>query len=246
MILHATLRDCLYVNWALPPSALPALPDELTYEVHGEGAGTAVFASLVCFRHQGIFHEAVPFVRVGYPQLNLRLYVRDRDGVASVFFVRMLVPAWVVAGARIVGHQPASPAALDFPAAGLGPGPWGWSAWAGARVALAGSPGAGVPGPGPDLGSWQSLVAYFRERPRGYATQGGKLRLVEATHPVIEHAPVRIEVEEHGLLAETLPGVDRQIWSRPHSAFVCPLVPFVFEVGGARQQVVAAHVPAAT
>ena len=65
------------------------------------------------FRQEELHHELAPFLRLAYPQCNLRLYARDADGVAAVYFLRMLVPPWVVAGARLLGHQPATPAALD-------------------------------------------------------------------------------------------------------------------------------------
>jgi hypothetical protein len=63
-------------------------------------------------------------------------------------------PARVAGRARLPGGRPRA-------------GPWRWSAWAGARSR---SPGAREPGRGRGRSrSWQSLVAYFRERPRGYA-----------------------------------------------------------------------------
>lgn len=246
MILQTVVRDCLYVNWAVPSAALPALPDGLRAEEHEEAGERFAFVSLVCFRQERLHHELAPFLNVSYPQCNLRLYVRDGEGVAAVYFLRMLVPAWVVAGARLVGHQPARPAALDFPPPGLAPpaGPWAWRIDAGRAVALRAEPGAGAPGPGPDLGSWQRVVAHFRERPRGYALQGGKLRSVESLHPTVEHVPVRVEVESAELAAGALPGVEGATWSRPHSAFLCPRVPFLFELGGVRDAALPARAPA--
>ena len=246
MILHTVIRDCLYLNWAVPRAALPALPEPLRCEEHGEGGRTEAFVSAVLFRQEQLHHELAPFLQLAYPQCNLRLYVRDGDDVASVFFLRMLVPAWVVAGARLLGHQPAAPAALDFPPAGLGAdlATWRWCVAGGGRLVVEAQPGAGAPGPGPDLGSWQKAVAYFRERPRGYGIQGGKLRSVEAIHPTVEHAPVRVAVVEAGLLAEALPQVEPELWRWPHSAFLCPRVPFAFDLGTAPREALPAHLPA--
>lgn len=246
MILHTVIRDCLYLNWSVPVGALPELPEPLRGERHGEGEAEEAFVSAVLFRQEELHHELAPFLQLAYPQCNLRLYVRDADGVASVFFLRMLVPPWVVAGARLLGHQPATPAALDFPPPGLGGDLafWRWSVAGGERLTVEAQPGAGVPGPGPDLGSWQKAVAHFRERPRGYGVQGGRLRRVEAFHPTVEHAPVRVSVGETGLLSEALPAVDPERWRRPHSAFLCPRVPFAFDLGTAPSEALPVHLPA--
>ncbi len=245
MILQATVRDCLSVNWAVPCEALPELPGGLRPEVHEEKGERRVFVSLSCFRQEGLHHELAPWLALSYPQCNVRVHVRDRDDVAAVFFLRMLVPAWVVTGARLVGHQPVRAALLDFPAAGeaLGAGPWRWRVDGGRALSLEAEPGAGVPGPGPDLGSWQRVVAHFRERPRGYAVQGGRLRRVEAVQPPVEHVPVRVTMSRHELLGTALPGVDEMLWSWPHSAFLCPRVPFLFELGTAREVALPARAP---
>ena len=246
MILHTVIRDCLYLNWAVPEAALPELPAPLRYELHGEPGSQEAFLSAVLFRQEELHHELAPFLRLAYPQCNVRLYVRDADDVASVYFLRMLVPSWVVAGARLVGHQPASAGALDYPPPGLGADLtcWRWTAVAGSRLVIDAEPGAGIPGPGPDLGSWQKSVAHFRERPRGYGLLGGRLRRVEAFHPTVEHAPVRVAVIETGLLAESLPAADPALWRRPHSAFLCPRVPFAFDLGTAVREVLPVHLPA--
>ena len=246
MILHTIIRDCLYLNWAVPASALPELPAPLRCELHGEPGQQEALVSAVLFRQEELHHELAPFLRLAYPQCNLRLYARDADDVASVFFLRMLVPSWVVAGARLVGHQPATAGSLDYPPPGLGPdlSSWRWSAAGAGRLVVAAEPGAGIPGPGPDLGSWQKNVAYFRERPRGYGLLAGRLRRVEAFHPTVEHAPVRVSVVESALLAETLPEVDPARWLQPHSAFLCPRVPFAFDLGTAVRQALPVHLPA--
>ena len=68
-------------------------------------------------------------LKFGYPQLNLRLYVLDDEGVPSVLFRRMLMPAWVAPGVRLITHQPAARARLASRAPrGSGGGPWLWRA----------------------------------------------------------------------------------------------------------------------
>ena len=83
MILQTVVRDCLYVNWAIPCAALPPLPDGLRPEEHEEAGERFAFVSLVCFRQERLHHELAPFLNVSYPQCNLRLHVRDGEGWES-------------------------------------------------------------------------------------------------------------------------------------------------------------------
>ena len=128
MKLQMTVRDCLYLNWALPAEALPEPPAPLRYQVHTWQGQDWVFASALLFHQDAVHLAALPLLRVGYPQFNLRFYVLDKEGIPSVLFRRMLMPAWVAPGVRLVSHQPALAARLDFPrpSADAGDGPWSW------------------------------------------------------------------------------------------------------------------------
>jgi hypothetical protein len=239
------LTGALYVSWAVPLAALPPLPEPLSFDhVRGED-GEVGFATLVHFRQSGLHAEALPWPRFTYPQVNLRLCARDDDGVATVYILRELVPAWMVPIARVGGGQPASAALLDFPPPGSTPAgePLRWAFSAGQRnsiLARAGAPPAGRP----QLGGFAETVAFFRDRPRAYATQGGKLRRLETVHPRADSVPASVEVERDEWLSAQLPDVAAEIWRRPHSAFFVPSSRLV--VGLARDVAggLVEHVPA--
>lgn len=239
MKLQMMVRDCLYLNWALPVETLPLLPPPLRYQVHSWQGRDYAFASAVLFHQDAVHFPALPLLRFGYPQMNLRLYVLDGESAPSVLFRRMLMPSWVAPGVRLLTHQPASRARLDFPRPSREPGagPWTW------RVRRDGAPlevrawlDSPQVGEGPRLGSWEQTVRYFHERPRGYAEDSGALHKIEARHPPVPNWPLHAEVRGEELFLRLLPilagGNDGTGgWPALHSAFLCPEIPFVFELG---------------
>jgi hypothetical protein len=198
--------------------------------------------------------SAFPLLRVGYPQLNVRLYVLDEDGVPSVLFQRELMPAWVAPGVRLVSHHPAASARLDFPRPSreAGAGSWSWRAELGGTLTVRAWVHTPTFGEGPRIGSWDETVRYFQERPRGYAVHGGALHRVEASHPPVEAVwPLAAEVVEGDSLLRRLlplaPGLPGSHHAHPplqatpaapqdghghlpalHSSWLCPEIPFSF------------------
>jgi hypothetical protein len=216
------LVDALYVNWAVPRAELPAPPAPLALDCAVDGETHCGFVTLVLFRQRGLHTPRLPFVRLEFPQCNLRLPVRDADRVASVWLVRQLVPAWVVPLGRLVARQPVSGAVLRV-AQGNDEGPCDqrWEIAAGRPLVVrsrAGAPAAG----GPGFGGWEQLVAFFRERPRGYVDGGGRLRRIEAAFDHAAGIPCRVEIERDDWLRARLPEVAPERWGAPHSAFVVP------------------------
>ncbi len=232
MKLRTRVLDGLYLNWALPAAALPEPPAPLRYERHRWGGGEWVFASAILFRQTGLRLSAVPFVRLSYPQFNLRLYIVDGDGVPSVLFHAMLVPPWVVPAARAVSGQPAGSARFDYPAPSrrTGADHWSWRVHRGSDFAVAARQGSAPPGEGPDLGGWDATVRYFRERDRGYGEVAGGLRRIDTEQPRVAIWPVVAEVVDTALLTELLP-LGGAPWPALHSAWLCPEIPFTFEMG---------------
>ena len=114
-MLRTTVRDCLYLNWAFPAEALPPPPSPLRYQRHVWQGRDYVFASALLFHQDSLHLTALPSLKFGYPQLTVRLYVLDDEGVPSVLFRRMLMPGWVAPGVRLITHQPAARARLRFP-----------------------------------------------------------------------------------------------------------------------------------
>lgn len=236
MILRTTARDCLYLNWAVPARLLPDLPEPLRYELHGVAGAEIGFASALLFHHDRLRWKALPFARFSYPQLNLRYYVQDGDGQPAVFFRCMLVPAWVAPMARWIGRQPARPGALEFAHPSREPQApsWSWRAAGGGRLALSAVRGAPRAAPAPDLGAWDDMVRYFGDRRVGYSRGTTGLRRIETTQQRGATWPLRVELEEWGLVRRGLrlgngDGPGRDVGAPVlHSSWLCPEMPMTF------------------
>lgn len=233
MHLSTLARDCLYVNWALPKSAAPELPSPLTYEAHESNDEEWVFASVLLFRLSGLHLPALPIARFSYPQMNLRLYVLDGRGLPSVLFLRTLVPFWVAPMSRLFGRQPVTAATFSYPSPSDDPdaGGWEWSVRRHRRLEIRGRMASPADGPGPRLGSWQATVEYFRNRRRGYAMWDNRLRAIRTSNAAAAIWPLEVEIGDAGLVSESLAGVADEVWQAPHSAWLCPQIPFRFELG---------------
>jgi hypothetical protein len=232
-MLRTTVRDCLYLNWALPAEALPEPPPPLRYQLHSWQGGDWTFVSALLFHQDSLHFTALPLLRFGYPQLTFRVCVLDDEGVPSVLFRRMLMPAWVAPGVRLITHQPASWARLRFPrpSRDVNGGPWLWQAERHGKLEVRAWQGSPAVGEGPRLGSWNDAVRYFQDRPRGYALASGELHRISARHPPVPVWPLRAEVEGNGLLPRLLDLPADVRWPGLHSAWLCPEIPFVFELG---------------
>lgn len=253
MVLRTTLRDCLYLNWALPAPALPELPEPLRPELHPDGGQEWGFASVLLFQQVGLRSPTLPLARLSYPQLNLRWYVRDGDGLPAVYFRRMLVPAWVVPLARLVAGEPVRGGRLEYPQPSDDPEADGWTWRAGGEEGLVVTARRGAPaaGAGPDLGSWEATVRYFRERRRGYVGTGGGLRRIDTRQPDSPAWPVKVEVAGLEWVARGLglaEGGAGELARGVHSAWLCPEMVMTFETASAEpapEEPVRRSVPAA-
>jgi hypothetical protein len=233
MIFRSLLRDCLVLNWALPLSSLPPLPEPLRYQIHPWNDGPHVFASALLFRHERLRLDPVPLVRISYPQLSLRLCVLDGDGAPAVLFRSILVPGWVLPSVRLVAGQPARLARFSYPRPSKTPEAAGWRWQVTQKRSLVveaaqGSPGVGT---GPDLGSWENTTGYFHDRRSGYVLGGGGFRQVVLSPRPTALWPMKAEVDETGLLVECLPDIGTNDWPPLHSAWLCPEIASVFEMG---------------
>ena len=239
MILQTVVRDCLYLNWALPAGRVPPPPAPLRYEEHAWQGGHVVFASALLFRQDRLHLPRIPLVRLSYPQFSLRLYVLDGDGVPAVLFRTVLVPGWVVPSMRVVADQPAQSGQFDYPRPSRDPGDeqWRWQVRREGELRVAARQGAPGAGHGPSLGSWDRLTKFFNRRRRGYFESPTGLKRIDASHEASAFWPLEASVEEDSLLAACLP-LDGGEWPPPHSAFLCPEIPFVFELGEAEDRLV--------
>jgi hypothetical protein len=158
--------------------------------------------------------------------------VLDGDEEPAVWFWRELVPAWVVPGARWIGGQPASPASFEFPRPSRDPAStsWRWLVRVGEqRLVARAERGAAAPLEEPSFPAWNGLVECLRRRSRGYALSGSGLQRVATSHPEVAVWPLRAEIEEASLVAEAAPG-GALLLPRLHSAWLCPEIPFVFDL----------------
>ena len=248
MQLRTKALDCLYLNWALPRAAAPELPEPLSYELHQWQGEDYVFASALLFRLTGLRFETLPFLRLSYPQMNCRVYVLDGDGVPSVLFRRALVPAWVVPVSRTLGRQRAAAARFSFPVPSNGArsDSWRWSIKRQSGFEVSGQVASPRIGPGPSLGSWETTLDYFRQRTRGYVVWDRRLRPINTSRSAAEVWPLAVEIHEAGLVADCFEKVDAGVWQEPHSAWLCPEIPFRFALADLRALAMrGARVPAA-
>ncbi len=180
-MLRTTVRDCLYLNWAFPAESLPAPPAPLRYQLHSWQGRDHVFASALLFHQDSLHFTGLPRLKFRYPQLNVRVYVLDEEGVPSVLFRKMLMPAWVAPGVRLMTHQPASRARLSFPrpSRSVNGGPWLWRAQHKGHMEVKAWQDSPKVGEGPRLGSWDQAVRYFQDRPRGYALASDRLHRID-------------------------------------------------------------------
>jgi hypothetical protein len=235
------LKDALYVNWALPTGSLPVPPAPLALDTLHRGELKLGFVTLVLFRQVGLHRSGIPWPALSFPQCNLRLLVRDEECVASILFLRQLVPAWVVPFARAFGRQPAS--AAVFEAAGEAGGEFRWRFAAGRRFELVAKPGAPTPEPLVP-GGWAENVAFFRERPRGYVAAGEGLRRISAAHPASDAIPMRVELPCADWLGARLPEVPLDAWAEVHSAFLIPSIQLEVAVEPSRDVQAVEAIPA--
>jgi len=238
MRLRMTLRDCLFLNWALPARVLPDPPPPLRYQLHPIDGRHYTFVSALLYHQDAVRWAALPLLRVSYAQLDVRHCVLDGDGTPAVLYRRMLMPAWVAPGARLIAHQPASPARLRFPRPSrhLDEGAWQWRADHLGRLTVSARPGTPRLGEGPRLGSWEETVRYFQERPWGYAEEGSVLHRFANAQPPGAVWPMRADldgVEVVARLLDLIPGAFQdgtrgEHWPALHSTWLCPEIAFSF------------------
>ena len=247
MILETIGRDCLFLNWALPVEALPELEPPLRYDVHPWQEGDYVFLSAALFRQQVVDIPKVIFPRVSYPQLSVRLCTLDADGIPSFFISTVMLPAWVLPSVRLVAGQQARKAKFDYPAqgSGLAESPLRWSVRSKGQLEVTVSSGSAAAGAGPTLGDWAQTVAYFQRRKRWYFGTSDGLKRIEVTSREEQAIPISSRVEDNSLLGSCLEGYAAG-WPELHSCWLSPEIPFVFEIGWAKERPLPDHLPAPT
>lgn len=233
MLLRTVARDCLFLNWALPEGVLPEPPARLRYQIHAWQGESWVFASAVFCHHGGVHLEPLPRLRISYPQVDLRLNVLDAEGIPSVLYRRRLMPAWVVPWVRLITRQPAAAAQLWCARPNRQPeaDSWTWRLERGGTLEIRARLASPQVGEGPALGSWDRIVRYFHERPRGYAAGLTTLHRVDSEVVPGAAVPLAVEIEGEYLLPRLFDLPGEISWPRLHSAWLCPEMPFSVELG---------------
>lgn len=244
MILRTHVRDCLYLNWALPAEKLPEPPAPLRYDLRESAGSAVVFASALFFRQDGLQFTSVPFPRVDAPQFQLHLCTLDADGVPSVLIRAVLVPGWFAPGARWVTRQPARAARLVYPASTSEQDAWRWEVRRGSRLVVEGEVGTPLHGVGPDLGTWDQTVSFFRRRGLGFTETLRGLRRVEIERTNAAVTPIRATVTEGELLMHYLADLELSELPALHSAWLCAPMKISYELSGAERSAVGSSVPA--
>lgn len=235
--MRSILRDCLFLNWALPVDRLPEPPAPLRYQPHLWQGSSYTFASaLLCHRDAPLPGS----VHLGFPQLTLRYTVFDGDSVPALLCQQVVMPLWVVPGMRLLGAPAVTSARLSFPrpSRSVETDHWTWRVERGGELEIAARLSSPWAGEGPSLGSWEQTVRYFQERPRAYAREedGGVRRLPVRT-PSSAVWPLQVELSGEDLLARwLLPGGNGSNGHSPalprlHSSWLCPEAPLAFAPG---------------
>ncbi len=240
MILKSHVRDCLVLNWAIPHSTLPLPPAPLRYEVHSSGGRDWVFASALAFQHEGVHAARCPWLRVGHPQMNVRLYVIDEEGVPSVLFRRMFVPFWAAPGLRFAVGAVVRAARLDLPnsPAAVESGAL-WRVRGAGELEVATRLGSAAATEGPRLGGFERTVEILQNRPRGYAVGSRGLVMVGARHPSVAAIPVAAEVRQRSLLDALFPSPLPPL----HSCWLAPDTPFEFDLNPVASEALPSALP---
>jgi len=95
--LQMTMRDMLFVTWAIEPGTARRLVDgrlELDTKVIDEGK-EAAFVSAVCFHVSDVRSSVIPVPRLSFEQVNYRVYVKA-GAVPAVYFIEMKVNSRMV------------------------------------------------------------------------------------------------------------------------------------------------------
>jgi hypothetical protein len=244
MIFRAEIRDCLFLNWALPVAAAPDPPEALRYDIREGADGPFVFASALLCRQSRLGVDSLPVPWVDSPLAQIHLCTLDEDGLPSVLIRAVMVPRWLAPGARWVIRQPAKAARLTFPRRVEEASEWRWEVERAGRLVVDGSLGPPAPGSGPKIGSWEETVAYFRRRAVGYFESFGTLRRLELRRSRSDVTPVRAEIVENDLMFHCLGCTASEASVALHSAWLSSPMSVSYEWSATKSTPVGSRLPA--
>jgi hypothetical protein len=224
MRLNIVAGDCLVLNWALSVSAVAEPPSPLRYERHSWDGKDHVFASALLFFQENLQLKGLPLIRLSYPQFCLALHTLDGEGMPCLLLESILMPAWVVPAARLLGHEVATTARFDYPRPSREPdrAEWTWSVGGRRDLRIRAELASPQVVEGPAGGSWQPGVEALRCRHRGYYRRSAGLAEAEISFPATTAWPMRVTVVKEDLLYDCLRPAGGEAWPELHSAWLSP------------------------
>jgi hypothetical protein len=232
---QSRLSDVLYLNFAVNQEEVERLlPPETTVDsrLH-RGEPWGVF-SLVLFRHDPLRPESIGWPQFRFPQVNLRIYVKDSDGTPSVYFKQLYMSSLRAFVTRWYTHQPVTAMTLNFPARVHDGGEYRWNLSDRGEGNIAGKVGRDQRISGNLLGLFDSeedFLQYIRQRPLAYYSAGmDYVYRVNVSGDYGEYRSFQVKEWELGFLADDL---ERHNFPEAMTAnFCCPEMELSFGAPG--------------
>ena len=201
--LQMTMRDMLFVTWAIEPDAARKLVDErleLDTKVISEGKDVA-FVSAVCFHVGDVSSSVMPVPRLSFEQVNYRLYVKA-GGVPAVYFLEMKVNSRMVTALTSFLSVPIRYDDIDISTSTEHSGELKYDVQSGGFRATALIAQPGKEGPEDKI-----PADFFTQRLIGYMGTGNGMFRISVQQPGLDAVPARPQIvqaaslEQLGLLA---------------------------------------------
>lgn len=201
--LQMTMRDMLFVTWAIEPDTARKLVDErleLDTKVIGDGKDAA-FVSAVCFHVSDVRSSVMPVPRLSFAQMNYRLYVKA-GGVPAVYFLEMKVNSRMVTALTSFLNVPIRYDDIDISTSTEHSGELKYDVQSGGLSAAAFIAQPRNEGPEDKI-----PAEFFTQRLLGYMGAGNGMFRISVQQPGLDAVPARPQIiqaaslEQLGLLA---------------------------------------------
>jgi uncharacterized protein YqjF (DUF2071 family) len=213
--LQMTMRDMLFLTWAIEPDTARKLVDErleLDTRTVNE-RNEAAFVSAVCFHVSDVRSSVLPVPRLNFEQVNYRVYVKA-GGVPAVYFLQMKVNSRMVTALTSFLSIPVH---YDDIRISTSPGASGDLKY---DVQSSGLRAAALiqAGKEPDAEDPQDKVpsSFFTQRLIGYMGVGNGMFRINVQQSGLDAVSARPQIVQAESL-EQLGLLTREAWGRPYS-----------------------------
>jgi Uncharacterized conserved protein (COG2071) len=210
--LQMTMRDMLFVTWAIEPDTARKLVDErleLDTKVIGEGKDAA-FVSAVCFHVGDVSSSVMPVPRLSFEQVNYRLYVKA-GGVPAVYFLEMKVNSRMVTALTSFLSVPIRYDDINISTSTERSGELKYDVQSGGFRAA-----ALIAPPGNEKPEDDIPAEFFTQRLIGYMGAGNGMFRISVQQPGLDAVPARPQIVQAAGL-EQLGLLTRQESGKPYS-----------------------------